>query len=94
MFASYLRTVVVFSAPAADEKGPTGSDCAGTVQRVTRHGARRCFRPPDVVPEWLSVERVVGLSVCESAEVRLCRARRKQLLMNRNFLCMLIEGLD
>jgi hypothetical protein len=94
VFTGYLRTVVVFSAPAADKKGLTGSDCAGTVRRVTKHGARRCFRLPDVVPKGLGVERVVGLRVCESAEVKLCRARRKNLLMNRNFLCMLIEGLD
>lgn len=84
----------MFSAPAANEKGPTGSDCAGTIQRVTGHGARRCFRLPGVVPKGLGVERVVGLRVCESAEVKFCRARRKQLLMNRNFLFMLIEGLD
>ena len=84
----------MFSAPAANEKELTGSDCAGTVRRVTRHGARRCFRLPDVVPKGLGVERVVGLRVCKSAEVKLCRARRKQLLMNHNFLCMLIKGLD
>lgn len=73
----------MFSAPVADEKGPTGSDCAGIVQWVTRHGARRCFRLPGVVPKGLGVERVVGLRVCESAEVKLCRTRRKKLLMNR-----------